>query len=29
MADSFNKKYIKVEYQKLDEGALKPNLGNK
>lgn len=28
MADSSNKKYIKVEYQKPEEGSIKPSLGN-
>jgi hypothetical protein len=27
MADSLNKKYIKVEYKKTEEGAIKPSLG--
>jgi len=28
MADSSNKKYINVEYKKLEEGTIKPSLGN-
>jgi hypothetical protein len=27
MADSSNKKYIKVDYQKPEEGVIKPSLG--